>query len=167
MADTSDEKRIFSGSERRSAEAFTYFCSLGGSRTYAKVAEQYGVSDRTVEKWGADGNWQRRAREWDKIQIEQERELLAEEVRKVAKEQLSMAKFIRHKAFHDLKTLDFEDANGAVKAIEMAMKQERLILGEPSERAEVSVKEEIQQAYDRWLVIDGEDDDEEEQAETA
>jgi hypothetical protein len=46
--------------------AFQFFASLSpGQRTYAEVAAEFGVSARTVERWGREGRWRLRLQEID------------------------------------------------------------------------------------------------------
>jgi hypothetical protein len=48
-------------------QAFLYFASLPtGVRTYQAVADQYGVSVRTVERHGRNDDWHRQARQLDR-----------------------------------------------------------------------------------------------------
>jgi len=44
----------------RQAQAFEYYWGLGNTRTLKKVAEYFGVSQRTVENWSMSFNWRRR-----------------------------------------------------------------------------------------------------------
>ncbi len=45
----------------RAEEAFAYFASLPPEqRTYAAVAEKFGVNPTTVKRWGTRGGWQKR-----------------------------------------------------------------------------------------------------------
>ena len=48
------------GQRRLPPEAFETYVSLGPGRSYAKVAEEYGVSKRTVTRAADHENWQER-----------------------------------------------------------------------------------------------------------
>jgi hypothetical protein len=39
----------------------------------------------------------------------------------------------------------------AVRALDLAIKQERLVIGEPTDRSAVSVEDVIRREYDRWI----------------
>lgn len=45
----------------RQIEAFKYYVSLGWKRSYARVARDFNVHLRTVERWGRTFNWVQRA----------------------------------------------------------------------------------------------------------
>lgn len=51
----------------RHIEAFEYYYTLGSSRSYSKVAKEFGVALRTVEKWGKELKWGKRVEERDKV----------------------------------------------------------------------------------------------------
>jgi len=53
-----------------------------------------------------------------------------------------------------LKSMPLSAAMDAVKALDLAIKQERLVRGEPTDRT-ASVEEVIKREYDRWLTADG------------
>jgi len=42
-----------------------------------------------------------------------------------------------------------------VRALDIAIKQERLVVGEPTDRTAVSVEEAIRREYARWMTVDG------------
>ncbi len=48
-------------------------------------------------------------------------------------------------------------ASEAVKTLEITMKQERLLHGEPSERTAVSIEDTIKREYERWMGVGGDD----------
>ena len=50
-------------------------------------------------------------------------------------------------------------ASDVIRALEIGVKQERLIQGEPSERSEMSVEEVTKREMQRWLVLGGEVDE--------
>ncbi len=47
----------------------------------------------------------------------------------------------------------------AMRAIQLAIREERVALGEPTDRTAVSVEETIRREYDRWMTV-AEDDEE-------
>jgi hypothetical protein len=58
---------------------------------------------------------------------------------------------IQVRGLEALKTYPLTTAMDAVRAIEVGVKQERLIRGEPSDRTAVSVEEVIKREYQRWM----------------
>ena len=47
----------------------------------------------------------------------------------------------------------------AVRALDMAIRQERLVRGQPSERTAVEIEDVIRRQYERWLPIEEEGDE--------
>lgn len=41
----------------KSIEAFEYWLALGGKGNFGKVADKFGVTERTVENWSSNFNW--------------------------------------------------------------------------------------------------------------
>ncbi len=60
--------------------------------------------------------------------------------------------------------VDFETAMDAVRALGISIREERVIVGEPSDRTAVSVEETIRREYDRWMVVKEGDDDKDSEA---
>lgn len=50
---------------KRHGDAFDYYYSLGGKRSYAQVGRKLGVSKTSVEKWGREFNWKLRVTQRD------------------------------------------------------------------------------------------------------
>ena len=48
--------------------------------------------------------------------------------------------------------MPLSSAMDAVRALDSSVKQERLVRGEPTDRAAVNVEEVIRREYDRWMV---------------
>ncbi len=46
-----------------------------------------------------------------------------------------------------------------MRALDLAIRQERLIRGEPSDRTAISVEDVVRREYERWMVPGGGDDD--------
>ena len=53
--------------------------------------------------------------------------------------------------------MPLDTAMNAVRALDISVKHERLIRGEPTDRAAVSVEDVVKREYDRWLT--NEDDE--------
>jgi hypothetical protein len=73
---------------------------------------------------------------------------------------LKAARVIQAKAVEALRSLPLDSAMDAVRALDLGMKQERLILGEPTDRSEVSVQELVERESRRWLVKGDDENDE-------
>ena len=62
------------------------------------------------------------------------------------------------KALTALRTLPIDKAADVNRALELGVKQERLIHGEPSERSEMTVEEVTKREMERWLLLAGGDE---------
>ena len=64
---------------------------------------------------------------------------------------LKVLKAIQAKALEALRSLPMNSAMDAVRALDLAMKQERLIRGEPTDRTSVDVEALIKREYKQWI----------------
>jgi hypothetical protein len=119
-------------------DAFEFYLSLGVERSYRAVAEKFGVSKQAVTKCAAREKWQHRLDEIDAKARAQSEKKATETMAAVRERHLAASRVILGKGLEALRNMSLETAMEAVKAIDLAMKQERLILGEPTERQETS-----------------------------
>ena len=66
---------------------------------------------------------------------------------------LKLIRLMQGKAVETLRNQSLTKASEAVKTLEITMKQERLLHGEPSERTAVSIEDTIKREYERWMVV--------------
>jgi hypothetical protein len=135
-------------------DAFDYYVSLGVERSYQQVAKRYGVSKAAVVNLAKRESWQQRIAQMEAKVREQSEKKAMESMAAVRERHLAASRIVLGKGLEALRNMSLESAMEAVKAIDLAMKQERLILGEPSERTALSV-EDIRQRYERWTLEDG------------
>ena len=135
-------------------DAFELYVSLGEGRSYQAVAEKYSVTKQAVTKCAARESWQQRIAQMEAKVREQSEKKATETMAAVRERHLAASRIVLGKGLEALRNMSLESAMEAVKAIDLAMKQERLILGEPSERTALSV-EDIRQRYERWTLEDG------------
>ena len=143
-------------------DAFAFYISLGPRRSYTAVAEKYGVSKRSVTSLAKREDWQRRVEEIDRKARESTDKRAVETIEEMNTRHLKSMKIVQGKALEALKARSIESAMDAVRALDLAVKQERLARGEPSERTAVSIEEAIKREYERWMAPPAEDDSEEE-----
>ena len=137
------------------ADAFEFYAALGPERSYLKVAQHYGVTKRAVTKRAAQEDWaQRMAEVEERVRAESE-DNAVELLREMNARHLKIAKALQGKALNALKSLPIDKAADVIRALELGVKQERLIQGEPSERSEMSVEEVTRREMQRWLVLEG------------
>ena len=132
-------------------DAFEYYFALGHERSYQSVADYYGVSKTAVANLADKEKWQNQV-------IERERQARAsmekksiETIEEMNERHLKLCKFIQKKAFDALLTMPLSAAMDAVRAVDLSIKQERLVRGEPTDRNAVSIEEIIKREYENWL----------------
>ena len=115
-------------------EAFTLYVSLGDDRSYQKVARKYGASKRSVAKRAAKDNWQARLEEIRRKAWQETDRKAAESVDAMNQRHLKFMRAIQGKALEALKSMPLDTGMNAIRALDLAVRGERLIRGEPSER---------------------------------
>lgn len=141
-------------------DAFDHYLSLGLARSYASVARKYGVSKVTVTKRAKKENWQKRVLEIEAKARTASDEKAAETMEAINARHLRSARVIQAKALEALKSMSLGTAMDAVKALHMGVRQERLILGEPTDRNAVNVEDVIKREYEKLMVSEGDGEDE-------
>ena len=139
-------------------DALEYYLALGSDRSYQKVADHYRVSKRAVTKHAARDCWQDKLIEFERKAREGAEKRALESLEGMNLRHLKSLKIIQGKALEALRSMPLATAMEAVRALEMAIRQERLIRGEPSERTAVSVEEVIRREYERWMTPEEESD---------
>lgn len=133
-------------------DAFSFYVSLGVKRSYLAVAQHYGASKASVTKLATRENWQKRVREIEDRARQASDERAVESLEAINGRHLKSMRVVQAKALEALRTMTLADAMDAVRALDMAVRQERLILGEPTDRSAVNVEEIIKREYERWMV---------------
>ena len=155
-------------SRRIPEDAFALYYSLGPDRSYQSVAGEYGVSKQAVAKLAKKENWLHRVRAIDADAQQKVDQHIAETVEDMHTRHLKMLKIVQAKGLEALKTMPLSSAMEAVRAIDMTIKQERLIRGEPTDRSAVSVEDTIRREYENWMAgeeeVDGDDAEADQQA---
>ncbi len=132
-------------------DALLYYVALGPSRSYEQVAREYGVSKRAVVDHAVRENWQDRVAELERRARENLDTKAVDTLEEMSERHLKLIKLMQGKAVETLRNLPLTKASEAVKTLEITMKQERLLHGEPSERTAVSIEDTIKREYERWL----------------
>lgn len=134
-------------------DAFDYYFSLGPDRSYKSVAKKFGVSKTAVANLAEKENWQQRIFECERKAREAIDRKTVETLEQMADRHLKICKLIQRKALEALQSLPLSEGMQAVKALDLSIRQERLVRGEPTDRT-ASVEEVIRKEYDRWLTAD-------------
>ena len=110
-------------------EAFEHYRALGPGRSYAAVAAHYGVSVRGVTKRALKENWQGRLATIEREAQRKQDERAVEDLQAVNERHLKTARAVLARGLEALRSLPLTTAVTAVRAIESAVKLERLVLG--------------------------------------
>ena len=138
-------------------DAFDYYFSLGPGRGYQAVADKYGVSKRAVANLAKREDWQSRIAEIERKARDRGDEKKVESLEEMNERHLKMLKAIQGRALQTLQTLPLASAMDAVRAIKVCIEKERIIRGEPADRAAMEVEDIIKREYEQWLVPGRED----------
>lgn len=137
--------------------AFDFYVHLGPNRSHTAVAKQFGVGKRSVTKCASKHGWARRLLDIETKAREQNATRLVDAVAEMNERHLKAAKVIQAKAYEALRNMPLDSAMAGVRALDIGLKQERLILGEPTERSAVAVEDLIKREAARWLGTEGSD----------
>ena len=141
------------------SDAFEYYVSLGPERSYQKVADHFGVSKRAVTKLAGREQWQHKVVELERKSRERVEKKVLESLEAMSLRHLKSLKVIQGKALEALRSMPLATAMEAVRALDMAIRQERIVRGEPSERTAVSVEEAVRREYERWMLPEEQGDE--------
>ena len=136
-------------------ESFDFYVRLGPTRSYAQVAAHYGVHKRSIVKFATRHGWARRLLEIESKARERSETSLVDAVEEMNQRHLKVAKLLQAKALQALQSIPIDTAMGAVRALDIGVKQERLVLGEPTDRSAVAVEDIIKREAARWLGNEG------------
>ena len=159
--------------KRIPADAFDAYFALGPDRSYEALARKFGVSKKGITLMAKRESWQQRILELEaraRVASDQKR---VESIEQRNERHLTALRFIQSRAVEALKKMPIQGAMDAVRAYNMSLRDERVILGEPSDRTELSIDDKIRREYERWMISQPEeskaeeppDDDETEDAE--
>jgi hypothetical protein len=112
----------------------------------------FGASLGGVKKVALREHWQSRLTEIeDEVQARLDKRF-ADEVEEMRDKHLKTVRAIMGRALKGLQQYPLASGMEAIRAAELAIKLERLIMGEVSERTAVTVEETVRKEMSRWLV---------------
>jgi hypothetical protein len=114
---------------RLSTDAFAQYVALGDGRTYEVLAARLGVSKRTIVRNATKSGWQARLQRIDAAAAEKFDENAANETSVVNDRHLRVVRAIQGKALQALQSLSLKSGMDAVRALDLSIRAERLILG--------------------------------------
>lgn len=133
-------------------DAFTYYVGLGPDRSYSAVAKFFQVDKRTVVARAKLERWQEQLATLEKNAQAGAQKKLVTTLEEMNERHLKVLRAVLGKALETLRALPLKTAADAVRAIDVCVKHERVILGEPSERTAVNMEDLVRREYERWLI---------------
>ncbi len=142
-------------------DAFQYYLGLGPGRSYGAVAEKYGVTKRGVVKHAQNENWQERIQEIERKARRASDQKAVESLDQMNDRHLKSLRVVQGKALEALRSMALNSGMEAVRALDLAIRQEQVVRGEPGDRTATTVEEKIRSEYENWLLPQEDDDTEE------
>jgi hypothetical protein len=139
------------------ADSFEAYVAMGPERSYQAIATKYHCSKQAVTKKAAKERWQERL---DEIEAEARRnsdKRVVQTLRDLNEKQLKLWQLVESRALQALRDHTLASAMDAAKALDLATKNIRLILGEATERTE-NIEQTVRREFDRFLTTASDDD---------
>lgn len=117
---------------------FVVFRDEGRARQVKQVAEKVKLSIGYLWKLSHEWGWTERAAAWDRAQDDAFRKRMVDSRRELAERELRIARTMTNKVAQRLQSMDVEKMSTAdlIRMAEVAVKIERLAVGEPTDRSE-------------------------------
>lgn len=147
--------------------AFEVYFAMGPGRSYDALADRFKVSKQAITKLATKERWQERVAEIEQRAQAESREKAVDLLNEMNDRHLRVLRAIQAKALETLKEKPLHSGMDAVRALELSIRHERLIRGEPSERTAMSVEEATRREVNRWMTVidvDGEEESDGDQA---
>jgi hypothetical protein len=137
---------------RLPSDAFAFYVAMGTDRSYEMVGKQYNVCKRTVLRTAQREKWQERLEEIERKAQTETDEKLAKTVHEANMRHRKLLLAVASRAAQALQRYELRSAMEAVRAAEVAVKLERLLLGESTESKSISVEQASRDEVSRFLV---------------
>jgi hypothetical protein len=138
-------------------DAFELYLAMGPGRSYQALARQLSVSKQAVTKLAGREAWQDRLEEIESRARTESDQHVVGVLAEMNERHLKVLRVVQGKALEALKEKPLRSGMDAVRALEMSIRHERVIRGEPSDRAELDVETVTRREMRRWMqVIDDE-----------
>jgi len=137
-------------------EAFEFYCGLGAGRSYSAVAKEFDVSKRAITSCAKREGWATRLETVERKARERADERMVESIDEMGERHLRIVRVVQTRALEAIKDMPIATAMDAARALDMTIKQERLIRGEPTDRSTISLEEVVRKEHERWMANDEE-----------
>ena len=138
-------------------DALEFYFGLGPNRSYRALADHYQMSKKAITNRAVAERWQEKVAEREAQARARINEKAVETLEGLNERHLRMLKVVQGKALDALRSLPLSSGMEAVRALDMAIRQERLVRGEPTERSAADIEAKIRTEHERWLVADDAD----------
>ena len=140
-------------------DAFERYVALGPGRSYRLLAQSLGVSKRGITKHAAQERWAERLGKIEQEARVKSDEKLVDVLGEARERHLKTVRAMQARALDALRKYPLNSGMEAVKAAELAIKLERIIVGEPSERTSVDIADVTRKEMERWLTTRDDSDE--------
>lgn len=134
------------------SDAFDVYVALGDRRSYSAVAAHFRVDRKTVIRRAKAEDWPARLKSIEQTARRSSDQKLAESIEQMNDRHLATLRVIQGKALQALRSMPISAAMDAVRALDISIRGERLIRGEPTDRNATDVEAIIKREYERWMV---------------
>ena len=150
-------------------ELFQAYVNMGDTRSYQRVADQYGVAKHTITRIAMEHDWLGRLKLIEDEARRAADKKLAEARAEAYERHIKLSKLIQSKALQGLQAHAFDSARDSAKAIVEGVKLERVAMGESTEQHTVSVQQITRREVEMLVapsLFPDEDEDEEADVDT-
>lgn len=141
-------------------DAFEFYVGLGPDRSYQAVADHFAVTKRAVTNRARKEQWQQRVAEIEAKARQGTEQRLVETLEDMNTRHIKSLRIVQARALEALRSMPLQTAMEAVRALDVGIRQERLIRGEPSDRTAIQVEDLIRRQHARWIADAGDDQEE-------
>ena len=120
-------------------DAFEEYYALGPERSYRRMANKLGVSKQAIAKCAKRESWQQRIVEREQKTRTAVSTMVEDTIETLNARHLKILKAVQGRALEALKSLSMSKAGDVIRALEMSIRQERVIHGEPDGGFGISV----------------------------
>lgn len=122
-------------------DAFDRYFAAGPTRSYKALAKEIGVSKRSITTLAVREGWQQRVQDLERKAREKTDSRIVESIEAMQTRHLRSLQAVHARALEALKTMPIDNAFDAVKALQVVIREERILRGDKSERDARSVEE--------------------------
>ena len=140
--------------------AFAHYIAQGEKRSMYLTAKVFKVSRRAIGKCARRNDWYRRLGDIEREAREKSDRRLSETLADTRQRHLKMLRVVAAKGLQALQERNITSAMDGVRALEMAIKLERQILGEPGENSTMTIEAVTRRELETLIQIDDGEPDE-------